>query len=287
VIPGPSLDDNPVAWREWHRMRPSGMMWAAWGLYAALGVLWFGLALSRSGPPRRMLAEEQGMMVGFQVALGLLLISVNAATSLAEERVRGSLDVLLSTPMSTRSILAGKWWGTFRQVGPVAFWPALLGGRMLLIGGSLFHYLLLVGSVVVYGAAITSLGLALATWVSRLGRAVASCVTVYVAFSVGWTIVIVLLFSPHPLGRPLVIGSPAIGAFAGMAMISPDYFPSGREEYLAGAALWLLAYVAAASGLFAATVASFDRCLGRMPEDDEPPRATEGEGRNGATDEHG
>ena len=42
-----------------------------------------------------------------QVTVGLLLVSVGAATSLAEERVRGSLDVLLTTPMSTRSILAG------------------------------------------------------------------------------------------------------------------------------------------------------------------------------------
>ena len=37
-LPGPSLDANPVAWREWHRMRPSWMMRIAWGLYAALGV---------------------------------------------------------------------------------------------------------------------------------------------------------------------------------------------------------------------------------------------------------
>ena len=58
--------------------------------------------------------ELVGLMNAFQVSLGLLLLSVGAATSLAEERVRGSLDVLLSTPMSTRSILAGKWWGSFR-----------------------------------------------------------------------------------------------------------------------------------------------------------------------------
>ena len=35
--PGPSLDLNPVAWREWHRARPSRMMRVAWGLYAAPG----------------------------------------------------------------------------------------------------------------------------------------------------------------------------------------------------------------------------------------------------------
>ena len=38
------------------------------------------------------------MMSAFQVGLGLLLLSVGAATSLAEERVRGSLDVLLVDP---------------------------------------------------------------------------------------------------------------------------------------------------------------------------------------------
>ena len=95
----------------------------------------------------------------------------------------------------------------------------------------------------------------------------------YVAFSVGWTLVIALLSSPEPLGRSLIIGSPAIGAFAGMGMVSPDFFPRGREEYRVGATLWILVYLATASGLFAATAASFDRCLGRMPEDGEPPPA--------------
>ena len=51
------------------------------------------------------------MINGLQVSAGLLLLSVSAATSLAEERQRGSLDVLLATPLSTRSIVLGKWWG--------------------------------------------------------------------------------------------------------------------------------------------------------------------------------
>jgi hypothetical protein len=136
-----------------------------------------------------------------------------------------------------------------------------------------FDDLLLVGSILAYAAAITSLGLALATWVSRLGRAVALCVTVYVAFSIGWTLVIVMLFSPEPLGRSLVIGSPAIGAFAGTAMIWPDSLPPWRTEGRVAAVLWITAYLVTASRLFAAAVSSFDRCLGRMPEDGGPPRA--------------
>ena len=46
-LPGPSLDANPVPWREWHRTRPSRMMRVAWGLYAALGLLWVLLAMAQ------------------------------------------------------------------------------------------------------------------------------------------------------------------------------------------------------------------------------------------------
>ena len=35
----------------------------------------------------------------------------------------GSLDVLLSTPLSTKSIVAAKWWGMFRRVLVLAMVP--------------------------------------------------------------------------------------------------------------------------------------------------------------------
>ena len=70
--------------------------------------------------------RELGAVInGVQVAAGLLLLSVSAATSLAEERQRGSLDVLLATPLSTRSIVWGKWWGAFRGVPPLLVLPVL------------------------------------------------------------------------------------------------------------------------------------------------------------------
>ena len=34
-LPGPSLDGNPVLWREWHRSRPSRFLRVAWFLYSA------------------------------------------------------------------------------------------------------------------------------------------------------------------------------------------------------------------------------------------------------------
>ena len=108
---GPSLDNNPVLWREWHRSRPSRFLRVVWFLYAAMGIVCVLTALRfNSGPGREVIAA----MITFQVAVGLLLLSVCAATSLGDERVRGSLDLLMSTPLSTREILAGKLWGSFR-----------------------------------------------------------------------------------------------------------------------------------------------------------------------------
>ena len=126
ALPGPSLDGNPVLWREWHRSRPSRLLRVVWILYTALGILWIVLSFNvviNSPGNQEMIA----IMSMFQVSLGLLLLSVSAATSLAEERVRGSLDVLLCTPLSTRSILVGKWWGSFLQAAHVLIWPADLG----------------------------------------------------------------------------------------------------------------------------------------------------------------
>jgi ABC-type transport system involved in multi-copper enzyme maturation permease subunit len=266
-LPGPSIDLNPVAWREWHRMNPSRMMRIAWGLYVALGIFWCLLSLKHQSDPI-VFASSIAMMSAFQVVLGLLLLSVSAATSLAEERVRGSLDVLLSTPMSTRSILAGKWWGTFRQIGPVLFWPELLSFWLLLDNGGWDGFVLLIGTILGYGAVITSLGLALATWVSRLGRAVALCVTTYVVSSIGWVILIGVLFVPAPLGRSLMMGCPAVGTYAAICLIGRDVSPYRYEEggYTVAATLWIAFNLLAAANLFAATVASFDRRLGRMPE---------------------
>ena len=265
-LPGPSLDFNPVAWREWHRMRPSGLMRIIWGVYAALGVLWLAVELNMS-PPLKNNPEPIALMAGFQVALGLLLLSVGAATSLAEERVRGSLDILLLTPMSTRSILAGKWWGTFRKVVPVVFWPGLVTVRLLVEDGNAFAYLLLIGSILASGAAITSLGLAMATWVSRLGRSVALCVTAYAVISVGWPMLVASLFTPDP-GRPLVMWSPAVGAFMETALISPDSFLSrdAPAAYGLAASIWILIDLAAAAVLYVMTLGTFDRRLGRMAE---------------------
>ena len=209
----------------------------------------------------------------FQVSLGLLLLSVSAATSLAEERVRGSLDVLLCTPLSTRSILVGKWWGTFRQATHVLVWPAILAGILVVESGHWISYVLLLGLIMANSAVITSLGLAMATWVSRLGRAVALCVSAYVVLldrlgGAGFS----CWRSP---AKRMIISSylwswavPFYGTiFATMAVAPGDaHFPGGAYTAGFGAFIWIVIDGAVALLLFLTTLATFDRCLGRVSE---------------------
>ncbi len=116
----PSLDGNPVIWREWHRSRPSGWMMLISVVYGGLSLLFSVLVMLF---PRGIAGP---VVNGFQVAIGLLFFSVTAATSLAEERARGSLEILMSTPLSTRQIVIGKWLGSFRAVPLLAILPAVV-----------------------------------------------------------------------------------------------------------------------------------------------------------------
>ena len=64
---------------------------------------------------------------GLHATFGLLLVSLFAPTVLAEERVRGSLDVLMTTPLPTDRIVLSKWWGAYRAVPALAILPAISG----------------------------------------------------------------------------------------------------------------------------------------------------------------
>ena len=89
-LPGPSLDGNPVLWREWHRTHPSRLHRVVWLLYSAFGLLWIGLSVWLLTRDQAAFGGDLGLigiMNMFQVSVGLLLVSVSAATSLAEERV--------------------------------------------------------------------------------------------------------------------------------------------------------------------------------------------------------
>ena len=211
-LPGPSLDGNPVLWREWHRSRPSRMARILWGIY------WLG-AHPRDGESASTTCSPTGsssMTGGFMIhtalvlqsVLGLMLLSVQAPTALGEERLRGSLDVLMAAPISTRAIVWGKWMGTYR----VVLWLAILPGVAAAViaatvpdvpprfraglaatpigpiglADRVLAPMLIVAEMLSWGAAFTSLGLLLATWTPRVGRAIGISFAVFLLLSFGW-----------------------------------------------------------------------------------------------------
>jgi ABC-type transport system involved in multi-copper enzyme maturation permease subunit len=251
---GPSLDFNPVLWREWHRNRPS-----RWARIAAMAFIALALTFSAiatcAGAPRDMAPWVNA----FQVSIGLLFLSVIAATPLAEERARGSLDVLLTTPMETGQIVFGKWLGTYRLVPPLAVLPVFAVLGIAQRGFAIPSAIVMATFVLAAGAAITSLGLALATWCPRLGRAVGLTVSVYLLAGVGWMMAIAGILHGRD-SEMMMMGSPF---FWSGAVTDAVHGIDDRRLWTAAIG-WTLLYAVSAVLLLGATLATFNRCLGRV-----------------------
>jgi ABC-type transport system involved in multi-copper enzyme maturation permease subunit len=292
-LPGPPLDGNPVLWREWHRKKPSrwtGRFWTAYGIASTLASLyvigwyyaWWGTGMINSGI--HLLAAQVN---AWQVAIGLLLLSVSAATSLAEERDRGSLDVIMATPLSSREIVLGKWWGTFAMIPRLAIMPIWVAAGAAMITGSGLGLVLMIGMILAYAAAITSIGLAAATWIPRLGRVITVSVMAYMLVAVGWPLLMRLLpalpaFQMNPWQPPtnfdgLTLASPFYGIYAttewacrwpydGNFFTYWGYGPPLAHDDPTWPLIWIGVNSAIALILLLATLRTFDRCLGRVPE---------------------
>ena len=217
--------------------------------------------------------EAIAAMNVFQVGVGLLLLSVGAATSLAEERVRGSLDVLLDHPAVDahdpgRQVVGGVPAGPSRPDLAGRRRPACSSWTAATCSPTSGCSAL----IAAYGAAITSLGLALATWVSRLGRAVALCVTAYVGFCDRLAdpdrpdVPARARGSDEPSGTRH--GKPAVRLVPRDGRRRPRVTIRARiaEAVWGGDLLWIVIHVAVAAALFAMTASSFDQCLGRVSE---------------------
>lgn len=255
----PALDADPILWREWHRARPSRWTRAIWWVYYALASIFGVVAIARS-----LYAGTTDAMALFVVAfgssIGLLLLTVDSATSLAEERARGSLDVLMTTPLSTRSIVWGKWRGAFGRVLGLAIMPALVTLVCKQDDDRWFGATMTLGLILAYGAAITSLGLALATWIRRLGRAVATSVGIYLLITTGLFFVCFTNLIPDNCEDEFAVGSPFYGP---AHSLEQDEMQAQDRSHWYLAPAWILAYSSTAGLLLFATLATFDRSLGR------------------------
>jgi ABC-type transport system involved in multi-copper enzyme maturation permease subunit len=218
------------------------------------------------------------------VAVGLLLLSVSAATTLAEERDRGSLDVIMTTPLTSREIVWGKWWGTFAMIPRLLILPIWGAAGAAMVTDGWIGLLLMIGLILAYSAAIASLGLALATWIPRLGRAITASVLAYVVVALGWPLLLQVLpglpafprngYPMQPTWDGLGLASPFFGIYATTEWATRWPYSSGFSALGPALAhydpswpvIWIAVYAAIAWVLAQATLWTFDRCLGRIPE---------------------
>ena len=128
--------------------------------------------------------------------------------------------------------------------------------------------MLIGGLVVAYGAAITSLGLALATWLPRMGRAIGLTAGLYVVVLIGAIPVGTILFGKGPSGADgFASASPFWGVGFSSAMFGgtagPRHEIHKQADWLV---CWIVAYGLVAIGLLLATLKTFNRCLGRLDD---------------------
>ena len=261
----PALDDDPILWREWHRKRPSAFGRAIWWTYVVLCV-----AFTVVGIFGRWIGPG---INGFQVSIGLLLAGVGAATALSEERAQGGLDVVLATPLGSRAIVLGKWWGVFRIVPRLAILPGLLVlGAGLRTQDSAPEALaiaaLVVGLVLAYGAVVTGLGLVIAIVQPRPGRAVALMVACYLGVTVAYPAIVL----PAMRGGELFVLTPS--PFFGLYLPTTNVtWQGGRGPWDVDPILWvglLAVLVLVALALLCIALATFDRGLGRARDRTRP-----------------
>ncbi len=280
-LPGPSLDHNAILWREWHRKRPSrwtGRFWMAYAIASAVASIYVLGAYYLWPEPHlyRIIHVVAAQVNAWQVSIGLLLLSVSAATALAEERDRGSLEVIMTTPLSAREIVWGKWCGTIATVPRLAILPIWVGIGAAMVSGGGDGLILMIGLILAYAAAITSFGLALATWIKRLGRVVVINVVAYVLIAVGWPLIVWVIARANRVPREkldgLFLASPFYGIYETTeraSLVSVSSYGSASWNPL-WPLFWIGVYSAVAVILAYATLLTFDRCMGRAVDRAEP-----------------
>jgi ABC-type transport system involved in multi-copper enzyme maturation permease subunit len=289
-LPSPSLDRNPVLWREWHRSRPSRWLLALMLLIGgSTGIACVVGAATIWATGADSVFRSPGAMVGIygyvlQLIFGFLMLAAVAPLSMSEERQRGSLDLLAATALSTRTIVLGKWFGTLRLVLFLAIGPGLVGCALgtayktpstipprtlpdyyerLTRGELLFSGCLLVATILVHGALIASIGLALGTWIKRQSRAIAASVGLAVMIIAGWPILIAASRMGMQ-GERMMCLSPVMvaGTFAAILSHRLIFY----RDILWWITFWDIECMVLALGLVWLTVRTFDGCFGRIPE---------------------
>lgn len=150
--------ENPIAWKETQLLNASASRPL---FYGVLAVLLFLFAVSCAGLHRWQVVC---VVLAIQIPLVAFVAAVNASLTLGHERTQGSWDLLRSSLLQPRQVVAGKVSGILRGVGLLALVPAaeiLLGAAFGGIEGetALFALLLLAAMSLFWAAVGLSYGI--------------------------------------------------------------------------------------------------------------------------------
>jgi ABC-type transport system involved in multi-copper enzyme maturation permease subunit len=132
--------NNPVAWRE-ARTRASGGRVLRWVIVLAgfLGPLALFIDHASGGLTASAVPQWIAALVMVQFGLALIIATNTAATSMTKEKEAKTMDLLLTTPLSSKYILWGKLRGLVSFAVPLLAGPVvvlLLFGLFSLLGGA-------------------------------------------------------------------------------------------------------------------------------------------------------
>jgi ABC-type transport system involved in multi-copper enzyme maturation permease subunit len=265
-MPEPTLDAAPVLWRAWRR-GDSAWMSGVWLVYQVAAIGSAILYLDH---------WQEAMVNGYLVSAGLLLVGVSAATAWEDERGQGGFIPLLTTPLSSREIVRGKWWGAYRAVPGLAVLPTLIVLLRGLFWGQPLVALPMAAAagalILAYGAVATGLGLLIGLRQPRTGRAIAWTLAILLVANDAWPWFWSQVMGIHIIGAdrwiylPLAWVSPWMGTYLTTAWV---FFLKREPElyrYVAAVPVWAVLLATIGWALRRSIERKFDRVTGRMPE---------------------
>jgi ABC-type transport system involved in multi-copper enzyme maturation permease subunit len=197
--------------------------------------------------------------------MGIPLLLISASMALVEERARGSLDILLTTPITSRTVVLAKWWSVFRLTAQLLLFPLIVAVSLKRHVGLQWNMLLFPFYLTSACAMWTSVGLLLSTWTARIGRAVTSSVVLFTIFSLGLPIM-----SLSVLPRPFDVGFSVVSPFYGTFYLLASMNWGDGPIVAAFALFWTIVQSILAAVLLFTTLRIFDRRIGRISDHARP-----------------
>ncbi|HYD00665.1 MAG TPA: ABC transporter permease subunit [Phycisphaerales bacterium] len=139
--PPKSVWHNPIAWREAAGRTTGFSQTALRWLFIVAGVLWgvFIIYMYHTGRWNATLFRQVLLATAIGEMVVITLVTINlSATSVSKEREDGTLDLLLTTPITPSQYLSGKLKGLVTHLLPLILVPVVtvaLAGLYVLTGG--------------------------------------------------------------------------------------------------------------------------------------------------------